>query len=165
MQYYVVNADGEKYGPADVATLSQWAVEGRIDRESILESAQDASRVSAGSVPGIFAGTAGPGTTFQAPQTFSGYPRPNSMSGTGDNEVKLAWILGGIGFASHFVCCLGCLGWPLSIAGLVLAILAHQKGNEKAMAALIFCAVSLVLGGAGGLFVRPMLTHYFTPRF
>jgi len=37
MRYYVIARDGRKFGPADLETLSQWALEGRVARDTYLE--------------------------------------------------------------------------------------------------------------------------------
>ncbi len=38
VQYFVVAADGQKYGPAPIDTLNVWSEEGRITAETLLES-------------------------------------------------------------------------------------------------------------------------------
>jgi hypothetical protein len=38
VQYFVVAADGQKYGPAPIDTLNLWSAEGRITAETLLES-------------------------------------------------------------------------------------------------------------------------------
>lgn len=71
MQYYVISTDGQKYGPADIATLNQWASEGRLTPHSELEDATSGMRLGAASVPGLVfpgAGPAQPQQPYQQPQ-------------------------------------------------------------------------------------------------
>ncbi|MBL8087110.1 MAG: hypothetical protein JNM85_03450 [Chthonomonas sp.] len=53
MQYFVVLPDGQKFGPADAQTLSAWAAEGRLSRDSMVEDASTGQRIQAGSVSDI----------------------------------------------------------------------------------------------------------------
>jgi hypothetical protein len=83
MQYFVIAPDGQKYGPADIATLNQWAAEGRLTPTTELEDASTMTRLSAASVPGImFPGgpaAAPPGAApgYQAPAAPQpGYQQP-----------------------------------------------------------------------------------------
>lgn len=59
MQYFVIWTDGQKFGPADLTVLNEWAAQGRITPTTELESVVDGSRMAAGSLPGmVFAGAA-----------------------------------------------------------------------------------------------------------
>ena len=51
--FFVVLPDGQKFGPADLRTLNQWASEGRILATSIIEDAQTGQRLHASSLPGL----------------------------------------------------------------------------------------------------------------
>ncbi len=51
--YFVIMADGQKYGPADVPTLSLWALQDRLFPHSILESSKTGVRSAASTVTGI----------------------------------------------------------------------------------------------------------------
>lgn len=62
MRYFVITSDGQKYGPADVPLLSQWAREGRLSPTSMLEG-EDGTQVVASQLPGLsFPETAAPMT-------------------------------------------------------------------------------------------------------
>lgn len=70
MNYFVVAADGQKYGPADLNALNEWIVQGRLYPGSFLEEEATGRRYPASSVPGLrFAPTPPP------PGTAGGYPR------------------------------------------------------------------------------------------
>lgn len=56
MQYFVLWPDGQKFGPADVPTLQQWILEGRLTADSELESVIDGSRCKVSDVPGLSVG-------------------------------------------------------------------------------------------------------------
>jgi len=52
--YYVVDAaTGNKYGPADVATLNQWVTEGRVLASTMLEDAASGAQIRADRLPGL----------------------------------------------------------------------------------------------------------------
>lgn len=67
MGYYVLGDQGQKYGPADVATLNNWAAEGRLLPSTMLEDETSGQQVAASSVAGV---------TFAPPMATSNYPRP-----------------------------------------------------------------------------------------
>lgn len=71
MNYYVILPDGRKFGPADLATLNQWAREGRLIHASQLEEAGTGRRFPAHELQGLVfpnAGPAGPSAWPQPPQ-------------------------------------------------------------------------------------------------
>ncbi len=140
MQYYVVSPDGQKYGPVDVPTLAQWAKESRITPDSILESMQDASRVPASQVPGIFAqAAANPYADYPTPTSFTTQQRPTGdyAGDDGSKDVTWAWICCGAGFCC---CCF------VSIAGIILGNRAMKKGNLKGQAPMIVSIIVLLFG-------------------
>jgi hypothetical protein len=53
MKFYVVMSDGRKFGPADIATLNQWIVEGRVNRDTMLENADNEQQARARDVMGL----------------------------------------------------------------------------------------------------------------
>jgi hypothetical protein len=143
MNYFVIAADGQKYGPADVPTLNNWAQEGRVLPTSMLEDASTGARVPATSVAGIVFPMAAPsGQNFQQPN-YQYAPGP-MMGDDGSKEITKVWIFGGIGF----ICC------PIifSVMAIVFALNAQKKGHPQAQTALIFAIVSLVVGIGIGVF-------------
>ncbi len=88
MGFYVVGEQGQKYGPADVATLNQWIVEGRLVSHTMLED--ETSGGQARSIGGSwrlnFAPTPAPPPSSVTPPLASNYPRygpwPTAVSGT-----------------------------------------------------------------------------------
>ena len=142
MNYFVIASDGQKYGPADVPTLNQWAQEGRVLTTSMLEDATTGERVAATSVPGIVFPIAPPtGQNFQQPnfqQPNFQHPPGMGYRDDGSEDIKKVWIFGGIGF----ICC------PIifSVMAIVFASNAQKKGHPQAQTALIFAIISLVVG-------------------
>lgn len=53
MQYMVIWSDGNKYGPADLTLLNQWASEGRITPDTQLEPVAGGPTIRAGELAGL----------------------------------------------------------------------------------------------------------------
>ena len=53
MNYFVVGPNGERYGPADLATLNQWVGEGRVKADSLVQAEGDIELVPASQIEGI----------------------------------------------------------------------------------------------------------------
>lgn len=51
--YFVVLPSGEKFGPADQATLQQWIQENRLNPQTILEDSVTGVQIPASSIPGL----------------------------------------------------------------------------------------------------------------
>jgi len=163
--YYVVLPDGQKFGPADLRTLNQWASEGRILSNSIIEDSQTGQRFHAASLPGLqLTQTMGPNPyaapgTMNPPQPYAAYTRPSSAgnSSVGTNDLTLAYVFGAIGLA---MCVIGggfcsMIGIVFPILGLVYAKKAQDQGNPSANSAKILCYIALgiqvlgiIVGGA-----------------
>ena len=80
MLYYVIAADGNKYGPADVPTLNQWAREGRLGPQTMLETA-DGMQIVASRLPGlIFPSAPTDYASPPQPQPFNTGPSTPSVS-------------------------------------------------------------------------------------
>jgi hypothetical protein len=145
MNYFVIAQDGQKYGPADIPTLNQWAQEGRVLPTQMLEDAATGAQTMASQIPGLIfpAATSQPPPNFQNPNQhnpYQQYPRAGTVD-DGSKEIKTAWICGAVGL----LCC----PLVLSIIGIVNAVQAQKKGHPQATAALIFCIVVLILNFGG----------------
>ncbi|MCW5936669.1 MAG: hypothetical protein KIT11_05120 [Fimbriimonadaceae bacterium] len=171
MKYYVIWPDGQKFGPADVDTLTQWAAEGRITPSTELESVDTGARAPASSVPGIiFSGPAAaapsdpgpsyPGLTsepsapgpsapyaapdpYQYPPSSSGAYAPMNVGDDGGGDVTKSFILSAVGL---FCCCFA------SPAAVYFANEAKKKGNPNAQAAFIVSLIVLGLVVIGSIF-------------
>ncbi|MEA2553871.1 MAG: hypothetical protein QOJ65_2047 [Fimbriimonadaceae bacterium] len=150
MQFFVIGPDGGKYGPADVETLKQWAVENRLGPQTMLEDFNTGQRMPASAVQGLFEGqgaataTAQPGQMnppglYENPPTPAYYGRPGNASGDdGSKELTLSFVF----LVLSFFCC-----WPIfAPLGIINANKATQKGNPTGNIARILNIVVLVLG-------------------
>ncbi len=62
MKFYVIWSDGRKFGPADIPTLIQWAQEGRLNRETMVENAETGQQGRARDIQGMTWPTMAPAT-------------------------------------------------------------------------------------------------------
>jgi len=163
MSYFVVMPDGQKFGPADLAILNQWAGEGRILPDTTIEDASTGHRFMASALAGLQV----PGTTFAQPMNQP-FPPPGSMNQPtqyaayqrgpvyagdfGQSELTYAWVFAATGLLLTFAC--GCAGPCALIAvafpilGIVFANKAAAKGNTGAAGARILSIVALTLHAA-----------------
>lgn len=156
MNYFAILSDGQKFGPADIATLNQWAQENRIFPTTMLEDAATGTRIQASQVPGIIF----PAPAAAPPGNYSQPPSGAYMGGPvddGSKDIKNAWI--SAGFA--FLCC------PLigGILAIMYAVKAQQKGHPQAQTALIVAILSLVLGFGFSFLVRGVLGGFSSSSF
>lgn len=170
--------DGQKFGPADTATLNQWVAEGRLAPNSMLEDASSGARVLASQVPGLlFPGSApmgapggapqmappsndpyanpqppmggpGPGPGFQQPPGYSPYQRP--MGAASMEEAQKKVTMAWVFGSIGLLCC------PVvfSVLGIVFANQAVNMGHPGAQNARTYCIVTLIVGMIIGVIVR-----------
>ncbi len=150
MRYFVVWPDGQRFGPADLPLLQQWASENRIGPATVLIEESTNRQVQAAQLGMLTflpqSGSATPAPMLDAPMPTSPYgghyPRPMDPASRGSStEVILAWVFGGLGL---FCCTL------FALAGVVMAVLGMNKKQPGAKAALVFCIVMLVLSAVVG---------------
>lgn len=142
MQYFVIGADGQKYGPVDLETLNSWAAEGRVNGATQIESAENGARGLASQVPGIILPQAAapvytpPASTPPSAQPMqSAYVRPNQygsqpteadLKGFNGGAFLLSWV-----WALNHRYYLGLLAL-IPCLGLAMQIYLGIKGNEIA---------------------------------
>lgn len=163
MHYFVLAEDGQKYGPADVATLNQWAQQGRVGVATMLEDAATGQQLLATNVAGIVFPIVAPSAQY-GPQ--SNYPRGNvgpggAWSDNGAGDLRTAWTFAIIGIFAAFVlafCCplLGIFN-IFSILGIVYSNNAKKKGNLETKGAMTCSIIGFILaiiiaGGMGAFF-------------
>jgi hypothetical protein len=93
MNYFVIWPDGQKFGPATADVLTQWASEGRINRDTDLEIVETSERIKAGNVPEIlFPGPTPqmgiPTTTATSQPAANPYANPIQSNPIQDNPVQ-----------------------------------------------------------------------------
>lgn len=118
MRYFVIGEDGELYGPADIATLNDWIEQGRLAPTTMIQEEFGGARFAASLLEGL---------SFSA-----GYVHPSALPEPGDQEFRMAWMMGVAGI----LCCPA-----FGVLGLLYAIAAKKKGHPKAIAPIIFCAI------------------------
>ncbi|MBS1701447.1 MAG: DUF4339 domain-containing protein [Armatimonadetes bacterium] len=142
MNYFVIGNDGQKYGPADIATLNQWAQEGRLTPTTMLEDAATGQQTMASQMPGISFPVAAPGAPSYGPTYQAGNFTPGGMMDDGSGDITKVWIFS----ALSLLCCPIIFG----ILAIVYASNAQKKGHPQGQTAMIVAVVALVLGlGAG----------------
>ena len=173
--------DGQKFGPADVPTLQQWANEGRLLSTSLLEEEISGNRIQASAVPGLHIGGTGAQANPYAAPTATGNPyadpsqqgqaqgnpyaqnpyqqqggnyyrQPGSnYQGGYDPMIQKEITNAWVGGAIGLVCC-----GPLAIWGLTCANKAKKAGHPGAQAPYIFNIVVIVIWVIG-FFIRASL--------
>ena len=163
VQYYVLGSGGQKYGPADAATLTQWASENRLTPTAELENSFSGERVLASQVPGIVFPIAAAGAGDSAPtqtqqptghqpygsQTggqaspYVGAAQSNYPRSTDGEEGRTLAIISFVLSGVTFLCC--CMSWinaPLAIGAVVTAFIAKSKGTTLAKTATIIAIIA-----------------------
>ncbi len=166
--YFVIGPTGDKYGPATVDVLTQWASEGRLSPDSWVEDAFSGRRLLARDVPGIILLSAQPPTS----PTYGGGVNPGPHGGpqfggnpnyTGNSyqnapsspyarpmqygsqpyspEIDKYVTISWVCFGLSLVCC----GFIASIVGIVYANKALEVGHPMANAPRIANIIILVL--------------------
>jgi hypothetical protein len=144
VRYYVIGQDGNKYGPADIATLRQWIAEGRVNPDTWLEEEGSGQRVQSKSVvtpdaPQAPAYTPHQQQNFsQPPGPISPYPRQQSTQGDGQTQFVIGWICA---VMSLFCCPVG-----FGAAAIILGTNAKSKGHPGAQRLITFAIIFLVIG-------------------
>jgi hypothetical protein len=156
VRYFVIGEDGQKYGPADIATLQNWVGEGRLLPTQQVEEEGSGIRMAAAAVNGLKFPTAptqgpyapGPAAGQYRPQEGAGqmgsnYNRPmaGNYGDNGQGDVTAAWICFGIG-----VFCFGIILEPMAIYYGNRAI---SKGNDGGNLPKILAIIFLVLNILG----------------
>ena len=140
MNYFVIAADGQKYGPADVVTLNHWAQEGRVMPTSWLEDATTGQRVPANTVPGLMFPMNTQGASNYHQPNYQHAPGP-AFGDNGASDVTKVWIFSAL---SVFCCSL------LGIVAIIFAANAQKKGHPQAQTAMIVAIICTVIGCGGG---------------
>lgn len=179
VRYYVVWPNGQRFGPADLPTLTQWAQERRIDANTTLIEEQSLRTFRAGDlIPmpgpspqspyGSSSPAAGPHAPYGSPgtpgydplrQTYHPIPpqtfQDPPLRGT-NGDLMISYVLSCL---SVPCLCGGTVGVFLAIGGLVMASVAKKKRQPGAQGAqalaivlIVINVVIAILGGAIGVF-------------
>jgi len=148
VRYFVFAPDGTRFGPADIPTLNQWVLEGRLLPEHWLEDETTRVRLQAGQVPGIVFMVRRPEVSAgeAPPQVYQAvYGRPEYAGyDDGSGDIRMAWMYIALGL----LCCT-----PFIIGAFRACRRAQNKGNPKAAStrtavwALLFVSLLLNIWG------------------
>lgn len=151
----MVEPDGHKYGPADLATLNAWTVEGRLQAGTMLEEEGTGRRLPAGSLIGLrFAPpipNVGPvGAYPRAGATSYGGPpqiAPISTSYKGRNPNANFWSAIGLSLVALVLAwAIGYVGFVLSVGSIGLAWRSRVDDKHRlSWLALTVAVVSAIL--------------------
>lgn len=122
MKYYVVDAGGQRYGPADLTMLRAWAREGRVTADSALEVEGTGQRTSAAAVLGPAA--------FAVQPSFEKWP---SAGARGEYIPQTVQPGGALPYALQ-----GKFNWGACLMGWIWGL------NHKAYLTLLVIPISLV---------------------
>lgn len=160
--YFVPGAGGQKYGPADIPTLTQWASENRLTPTTELEDSATGQKIPASQVSGIvFPMASGAQAASQNPVTpasspyggeqsnqansqnpYAQYPRQDSFDD--EQQRKNATISIVLSIVGIFCCCV------LNIVGIVMAYKVKETGHPMGKTAVtvgwICLGVALLIG-------------------
>jgi hypothetical protein len=159
MEYLVFFPDGQSFGPADIPTLAQWAREGRLLPQTVLENMSTRERVTAGTVAGIFQAQPGMGPQMGGQFQQPGYPRFNPqfqgfVPAQPINGMAIASLV--IGIISICIFCVPILGAALGALAVGLGI-PGKKDNSAGVA-----IAGIVCGALGALFGIAWTVYVFT---
>ncbi|MBI1331712.1 MAG: hypothetical protein GC165_02415 [Armatimonadetes bacterium] len=139
MNYFVIGNDGQKYGPADIATLNQWAQEGRLTPTTMLEDAATGQQTMASQMPGISFPVAAPGAPSYGPTYQAGNFTPGGMMDDGSGDITKVWIF-------SVLAIIPCCPLIFGILAIVFASNAQKKGHPQGQTAMIIAVVALIVG-------------------
>ena len=172
MPYMVIGPDGSEYGPADIATLKQWAAENRLQPATNLRDFNSGQIVQASTLTDLFPQPAAAPQTAVAtmtppetsgqwsqPPSYANYPRQVPVNlgqpvilgqDSGTSDVWGSIFRSVIALVFFFV--LGGIGVIVGTYALVYGIRAVTKGHKLGWLALTISAVSFIAIVIGWLF-------------
>jgi hypothetical protein len=169
MRYYVLAPTGERYGPADISTLNEWAATNRLFPNSKLIEEMSGTVLAASAVSGLTFGQAvppapgavpmqppAPGMPYQ-PQPAS-YPRPGYMPQAGiatDSGLKDLLIAFGIAVGAPLLAFITWYGIFVAVGGVQLAWKSYQKGQKLGILALVLNVLAI----GAGIYMRFVLRY------
>lgn len=154
MNYFVLGEGAAKYGPVTVDVLTQWAAEGRIHPQTMLEDAATMQQVRAQDVPGIIwlSPQVPPSVGSMPNYGGSPYPRdPYAAQNMTPSWIDKQFLNTGIG-----ILVLGslCCAFPMLVFSLVGYLTCTiPEAKDKARVALIVSGILTVVGFASRLFL------------
>ena len=143
MRHFVHGPDGQKYGPADFATLVQWRNEGRLTPSTNLEPEVGGVPFEARNMPGLFDNASYAQPHEQQGTGYADYPYQAQPAINSNNFVVAAWILGVVSI---------CACWPLvGPIAIYCATRAKKLGSPNGTFLIAFTVSCMLIGAAIGI--------------
>lgn len=124
MRYYVIGADGNRYGPVDMTQLQAWVGEGRVTRTTMVVEEMSGQQYAASAIAGLNFPMTGP--EVNAPAGSGYYHRPGYGAPQGGaydpRPAPNTGLTIGLAAFSMICCCL--------IGGIVSLIYAIQANSQ-----------------------------------
>jgi hypothetical protein len=149
MEYMVEGADGNQYGPVNVDAMKEWVTQGRINAQTTVTEFASGTKMTAGSVPGLF-----PSAAQSAVQSPFRTPMPVTAPGPMTSDAGKSELIGSIVRSVLAVVLFFFLhGLGLIFAGYAVfyAIQCQAKGNKYGVIAIVISVVALAAVGVGWL--------------
>ena len=146
VRYYVLADDGQKYGPADIATLNAWIADNRLLPTQMLEEEASGVKIAARAVAGLNFPTSESAATPPPPAgtPYAGYYRGTQEVGDdGSKDVMVAWIMFGVSFIS--CCFVQWGGFVIPAVGTYYANRARNKGHQQGTLTFVLNLIWLVI--------------------
>jgi len=157
LRYFVVAPDGQRYGPASVQTLQQWAIERRLDANTTLIEEGSFRQFRAGDL--VPMPTAQSGTPYMPQQGYNAPPQasqtpyapgyvqnipggqyPANAYQTGSGFVVISFMCS---FLALFLMCTFPVGLIFALLGIGFGQAAKNRNQPSAKAAFTLAAVML----------------------
>jgi hypothetical protein len=139
-RYFIILADGRRFGPADLDTVAQWAREGRVPRDAVLQADDpDSPPRSVLAVP-MLASIIGAPPTVAGPVAASADSALSTIIPYRNSAALTAYYLGVIALIPF----LGLFAAPFAIGFGVVGIRAY--GRDPRRKGIVHAWVGIALG-------------------
>lgn len=150
-QYFIILASGQRFGPADLDTVAQWAREGRVPREAVLQAADPASTPRSVLAVPMLAAIIGAPPTVAGPVVAPEDGGISSLIPYKNGAALAAYYIGVVALIPF----LGLLAAPFAIGFGIVGIRAYQRDPRRkgivhawtgiALGVVSFAIVALIL--------------------
>ena len=139
-QYFVILASGQRFGPADLDTVAQWAREGRVPRDAVLQAADPASTPRSVLAVPMLAAIIGAPPTVAGPVVAPEDGAISSLIPYKNGAALAAYYIGVVALIPF----LGLLAAPFAIGFGVVGIRAYNR--EPKCKGIVHAWVGIALG-------------------
>ena len=152
IMYRIIGSDGKEYGPLTAEQLRQYIAEGRVNGQTQVLVEGQAQWTTLGQIAEFSADLSAHAPVTPTPMPAAPTPAPIPLSEPPVHPLAITGLVLGI---LSFVGCCCCDGFPFSISGLIVSIIAlvqikndpyRRSGKGLAMAGLILSILGIVMG-------------------